>query len=444
MKPPMPIKRSQKSLLVADDDPIYRDVAADALERSGHRVVTASDGGEAIKLLQDQTFDAAIIDLSMPVADGLTVIKTSRANSLNATTPIIVITGHDDAEAVGRAYEAGATSFLTKPLNWILFTPHVEFILRSGQTEADLREASAAAAFLSDLKGQFMAALSREFQAPIKTIFGFSELITKEVHGAISPPIYRELANDISKSAHSLNASLLKLMDFGRTLNDQLQINSEAISARSAITDAVSALTPKAERRDITLKAELNVPADLHIQADRALLSQALRGILDNAIRLSPRGGEVMLRASLSPEGTFRVAISDRGPPIPQHLLMDVNGQQGTQKNYLHNVETRDVSLQIAKILAEAHQGRLDAASDAVDGNVVCLDLPRERTARTGAAPSAPAQQPLAKRFAEIGAALAADPRLARKPAASEPRLRLGEADTASATPLLTSETTPR
>ena len=431
----MPLKRCQKSLLVADDDPIYRDVAAEALERAGHLVTTAADGGEAIKLLQEQAFDAAIIDLSMPVADGLTVIKRARENSLNTTTPIIVITGHDDAEAVGRAYEAGATSFLTKPLNWILFTPHVEFILRSGQTEVDLREASAAAAFLSDLKGQFMAALSREFQAPIKTIFGFSELITKEVHGAISPPIYRELANDISKSAHSLNASLLKLMDFGRTLNDHLQINAETITARSAITDAVSALAPKAERRDITLKAEFNVPPDLQIQVDRALLNQALRGIIDNAIRLSPRGGEVTLRASLSPEGTFQVAISDYGAAIPQHLLMEVTGQQGTQKNYLHNVETRDVSLQIAKILAEAHQGRLDATSDAIRGNVVCLDLPRERTVHAGAAPSAPAQPPLATRFAEIGAALAADPRLTRKPLPGQPQHRLGEAQSASAIP---------
>ena len=93
---------------------------------------------------------------------------------------------------------------------------------------------------------------------------------------------------------------------------------------------------------------------------------------------------------------------------------MEVTGQQGTQKNYLHNVETRDVSLQIAKILAEAHQGRLDATSDAIRGNVVCLDLPRERTVHTGAAPSAPAQPPLATRFAEIGAALATVARMGR------------------------------
>ena len=89
--------------MVADDDPVYRDVAKDALEAAGHGVITANDGGEAIKALHATKFDAAIIDLTMPVADGLTVIEIARREGNNIHTPIIVITGHDDSSAVENA-----------------------------------------------------------------------------------------------------------------------------------------------------------------------------------------------------------------------------------------------------------------------------------------------------------------------------------------------------
>jgi CheY-like chemotaxis protein len=165
---------TKRHILVADDDATYREIATDSLERAGYKVTTAADGGAAIGLLARHVFDAAIVDLDMPVAGGFTVIETLRKDPQNAAIPVIVIKGHDDADAVNRAYRAGATSFLTKPLNWLLFTPHVEFVLRSGDTESELREATATLAFLSDLKSQMMSALAQEFQGPIKPSLVFA------------------------------------------------------------------------------------------------------------------------------------------------------------------------------------------------------------------------------------------------------------------------------
>ncbi len=406
------MKRKAPHILVADDDPIYRDVATEALERAGHKVSQANDGGEAMAMLAVQGFDAAIIDLSMPVADGLQVIAALRAAGPNIHIPVIVITGHDDAVAVERAYIAGATSFLTKPLNWILFTPHVEFVLRSGRAETELREASAAAAFLSDLKSQMMTALANEFQAPIKSIASFSQLINKEVYGPIEPASYRELTADIGKSAHQLNAALLKLMDFGRTLTEQLSIDEQQVNARETVLDALAALEIKAARREITLKSEVEVPQELTLVADPALLSQALRSMIDNAIRLSPRGGNVELRAAIDADGQFNVWIKDNGPPVPAGLLAEINGTVATNKGFAVQPETRDVGIKIAKILAEAHQGSMNVRCEPNGTNVVRLNLPRERTvARTTVATSV-AKADLVDRYAAIGEALAQDPRI--------------------------------
>ncbi len=404
-----------KHILVADDDPIYRDVAQAALEKSGHIISVAADGGEAIARLENESFDAAIIDLTMPVADGVTVIQTLRNSVLNATIPVIVITGHDDASAVERAYMAGATSFLTKPLNWLLFTPHIDFVLRTGQIENDLREASATAAFLSDLKSEMMAALAKEFQSPIKTIFGFSELIQKEVYGPLMPHAYKDMMADISKSAQSLNAALLKVMDFGNTLSESLQIKSEAVKARDAVLDAIAALEPQASRRDIRIVSDIRIEADAIISADRALLNQALRSIIENAVRLSPRGSEVRLSASFGDDGEMVVSIDDQGPPMPQDLLLEVNGRPRAPAFSTQPVSS-DVSIKIAKILTEAHQGKLTIRSDESLGNVVRLTIPKVRRP----AAQAPVIELMGgtasqQRLQKVGAELLQDPRLREK-----------------------------
>lgn len=407
------MKKEKKLILVADDDPVYRDVAKEALEIAGHDVVTANDGGEAIKALQSTKFEAAIVDLTMPVADGLTVIENSRRDGSNVHTPIIVITGHDDSSAVAAAYKAGATSFLTKPLNWVLFTPHVEFVLRSGQIETELREAMAAAAFLSDLKSQMMSALARQFQSPIKTIFGFSELIRQEAYGPLEPAAYRDMAHDMGEAARGLNAAFLRLMDFGQKLTDNLAIKEETVPLRELVTDSIKALQPRADRRSVIMRASLQVPASAVAQGDRALLSQAVRNLIDNAIRLSPRGAEVEINACISDDGSFRVWTTDHGPPVPDDLLAEVNGRPADRPFLSAQSESRDVGMKIAKILAEAHQGRLDVRSDPDGGNLIKIELPKQRITLDNTAAKV-LQVPVASldRLAVIGEALANDPRV--------------------------------
>ena len=427
------MKKRLRHVLVADDDPVYRDVASAALEEAGFKVTAVNDGGEAIAALKSAQFDIAIVDLTMPVADGVTVIESSRAEGPNIHTPIIVITGHDDASAVDGAYKAGATSFLTKPLNWLLFTPHVEFVLRSGQVESELRAANAAAAFLSDLKSQMMSALAREFQAPIKTIFGFSELIRKQVYGPLTPQMYGEMAVDMGLGAQQLNASLLKLMDFGKTLTKQLEIKAEEISISDLVNQSLSALGAKAERRGVILKTQVNIPDGATVNADPGLLSQAVRSLMDNAIRLSPRGAVVEINAGLAADGAFSVWTTDRGPPIPAELLAEFNTRAVNRTSVMAQSESRDVGIRIAKILTEAHQGSLEIKSDPGGGNLVRLEIPKERCV----APRVTLEPTLASadRLAVIGDELTHELRLRASPAPMRSEMRSQTSFSARQTP---------
>ncbi len=402
-------------ILVADDDPVYREVAKEALETAGHSVTVAADGSEAIAAMASRQFDCAVIDLNMPKAGGIAVILSARANGLNINTPIIVVTGHDDATAIEKAYTAGATSFLTKPLNWVLFTPHVNFVLRSGQIESELRDATAAAAFLSDLKSQMMGALAREFQTPIKTIFGFAELIRKEVYGPLSPPMYREMATDMGNAAQKLNVAFLSLLNFGNSLTEQLQIKAEPVRIVDLIRHAIAKSDDLAGRNSITLISKIELTADAHLEADPVLLTQAIRSVIGNAVKVAPRGTTVEVYAGIGSDGNFRLWTVDRGPAIPASLMAEINGPAINRSARSQDFETRDVGIKIAKILTEAHQGRLDIKSDTANGNVMSLEIPKERVLPTAAGTTVPAAADTnsqAQRLEAVSLALSADPRV--------------------------------
>jgi DNA-binding response OmpR family regulator len=118
-------------ILVADDDPILLEFANLHIASSQVQVVTVEDGLAAWEQLEAGGFDLAMVDLDMPRLDGLGLIMRIRAEPKLAAMPVVVATGRDDLFAIDRAYEVGATSYVTKPINWRLLTYQLRFVLRA-------------------------------------------------------------------------------------------------------------------------------------------------------------------------------------------------------------------------------------------------------------------------------------------------------------------------
>jgi len=127
-------------LLVVDDDPILREFAAANLATPKVEVEVASDGDEAWHRLAKGNFDIALIDLDMPVMDGFELIGLVRADERLKHLPLVIATGREDMDAVDRAYAAGATSFVVKPLNWRLVSHQLSYVLRASRDEAFTRK----------------------------------------------------------------------------------------------------------------------------------------------------------------------------------------------------------------------------------------------------------------------------------------------------------------
>ncbi len=128
-------------ILFVDDDPIMREFALVQLETDEARVAVAADGAEALKMLATEPFDIVLMDLEMPVMDGFEALRRLRADPATARLPVIMVTGREDVVAIDRAYQAGATSFLVKPINWRLLSYQVRYVMRTHRAEAKVIEA---------------------------------------------------------------------------------------------------------------------------------------------------------------------------------------------------------------------------------------------------------------------------------------------------------------
>jgi DNA-binding response OmpR family regulator len=127
--PPMPYHALPTALIV--DDSFYaRDIYAIALRQLGYRVVEADDGSRALAALQQDTFDLMVLDLSMEIIDGGTVLKEVRSNRLHKDMPVVVATAHPAlvTDAVG----AAASRVMYKPLNIREFMGYIKTLRRPG------------------------------------------------------------------------------------------------------------------------------------------------------------------------------------------------------------------------------------------------------------------------------------------------------------------------
>lgn len=133
------LQRERPIVLHVDDDIASLMMAEGALEDAGFDVIQAADGQEAIDRFVEHEPDLIIMDAVMPVMDGFQAISAIRQLSIGAHVPILMITGLDDLDSITRAYDEGATDFLTKPINFFILPHRVQYMLRSKLTADALR-----------------------------------------------------------------------------------------------------------------------------------------------------------------------------------------------------------------------------------------------------------------------------------------------------------------
>jgi CheY-like chemotaxis protein len=161
-------------ILFVDDDPILREFASVHLSSEHVRVTTAEDGLDALEKMHRHAPDIVLLDLEMPNMDGFQLLKELSQTEVLRDLPVIVVTGREDIVAIDRAYQAGAVSFVVKPLSWRQIAYQVRYVHRSHHQERAMsaeRDKAAETARKVRVRLATVAKESSEFLALALTLY---------------------------------------------------------------------------------------------------------------------------------------------------------------------------------------------------------------------------------------------------------------------------------
>jgi diguanylate cyclase (GGDEF)-like protein len=122
---------ARRTILIVDDDTVFSLLATETLQQAGYATLIAGSGREALAILATEKCDLVLLDVELPDANGFDLCTKLRSASGAADIPIVMVTGHNDTDSIERAFKAGATDFIPKPVLWQTLPQRIEFILRA-------------------------------------------------------------------------------------------------------------------------------------------------------------------------------------------------------------------------------------------------------------------------------------------------------------------------
>jgi diguanylate cyclase (GGDEF)-like protein/PAS domain S-box-containing protein len=130
--------RQAPLILVVDDDATQRALLRRALEKNSFLVEEVADGAHVVHVVRRVMPDIVLLDVILPHVDGFTICAKLREDEWSKNIPIVMLTGLEDTNSIQRAYQAGATDFITKPVNWQILNQRLQYIQRASENTRNL------------------------------------------------------------------------------------------------------------------------------------------------------------------------------------------------------------------------------------------------------------------------------------------------------------------
>jgi len=296
-----PNQRNTLLALIVDDDAVNRLMARATLESAGWSVEEAENGREALAVFQQLHPDVVLLDIMMPEMDGFAACAALRKLPEGEHTPILIMTGLDDYGSITQAYDAGATDFLTKPLNGLLLIHRVRYIVRSSRVLQELQASRASLAQARDaalegtrLKSEFLGTVSHEIRTPMNGILGMTELL-QDTSLTLEQ---RDYADTIRTSGEALLLIVNDILDFSKFDSGNLHLERTDFDINRLLKDVVGLFQERARGKGVKLSCPIQAQLPTWLHGDSGRLRQILNNLLANAVKFTEHG-EIVVRADV-------------------------------------------------------------------------------------------------------------------------------------------------
>jgi signal transduction histidine kinase len=401
-----------RSVVIVDDDIGTLKLLGEIIRGEEFKVRQFSDGFLALRSIEAELPETILLDMRMPVIDGLEICKRLKKNENTKNIPVIFITGAEDIESKCQAFEAGGEDYIIKPFQKEDVIARVRVhtrlcytIEKLKQTEAELTRyknhledevlqrthelkavnqsliiAKEAAEKANIAKSTFIATMSHELRTPLNAILGFSELMGLDKSATVKQ---KETLDIINRSgAHLLNM-INDVLDISKIEAGRLALDVQALNVVDFLNDICAMINVRAEMKQLDFRLEIASNMTQFIKTDRGKLRQVLINLLGNAIKFTATGSVVLRASTLLSGGGITlliIEVIDSGVGIPADKQSELFQPfvQVMQANSA--IEGVGLGLTISKSLIQLMGGQISVNSEFGVGSTFKIELPVELT----------------------------------------------------------------
>ncbi len=411
------------TILVVDDRAANRDFLMTLLGYGGHAMLEESSGAAALATVRARHPDLVITDILMPELDGYDFVRLLRSDPDIASTRVVFYTAtYLEGEARSLAEACGVRHIIVKPcdpesvmriVNDALGVPaalpvgatgeefdreHLRVLTaklhaKVGELEraneqleervrARTEALTAATEHLRELvrmKDEFLAIVSHDMKSPLSGISAVTELIRRK--GSRMPEARRhELLQSVSDAAEHLNALITDLLDLARHATGRVELEPTEVRLSEVVDESIRAQEFNTRAKGISVALRIEA-AETSVQADRLKVEQIVNNLLTNAIKFTPRNGQVTV--TVEPEqGGARLSVADTGVGMSTEILKRIfDLQKPTSATGTAGERGTGLGLAIVRQWVDLHGGRIEVQSEVARGSTFVVHLPKSRGA---------------------------------------------------------------
>jgi len=264
------------------------------------------------------------------------------------------------------------------------FDPQVVELLKTFATQSalaiqnarlfrEIEDKSRQLQIASQHKSEFLANMSHELRTPLNAIIGFSEVLHERMFGEVNEK-QAEYLNDILESGRHLLSLINDILDLSKIEAGRMELEATDFDLPSAIENTMILIRERAQRRDIALARAVEQGLE-KVHADERKVKQVLLNLLSNALKFTPEGGKIEVRAGVR-DGVAEISVTDTGvgiAPEDQEAVFEEFKQVGKASK---KAEGTGLGLAISKKIIELHGGKIWVTSQLGKGSTFTFTLP--------------------------------------------------------------------
>jgi len=348
-------------IMIVDDNPMNIELLIETLSSIQLEIRTFIKPIDAIKAIENETFDLFLLDIMMPDISGFDLAKIIKNSKLNATTPIIFISALSDTENKIRGYDLGSYAYIEKPFDIKVVRAQILNVLKTKALQESLL----------DKKETFFALVTHDLKSPVAAEITALEYLINNYSSKMNP-MQSEILGDILEAAKYMKLLVDNVLNKYKFDNGELKIHTQIHSLDSIVIECIEETKYLYCEKNQTIKYSCPYK-NTDVNVDYLEIKRVIHNILSNAYEYGTKNTQILINIDRT-DKKIVFHVTNEGNGINLKNSNDIFDKFVSNAKEQKKIGT-GLGLYVSKKIIEAHGGKIFATSIPSKSTTISFEL---------------------------------------------------------------------